>query len=79
MHGLREETLTSSLAEMVCLEEVDEDDIYEAMDWLVPRQQKIEKALAKRHLKDGTLVLYDLTDTWYEGHTRPLAARGLLA
>ena len=76
VRGLREETLTSSLGEMLGLEEIDEDDVYEAMDWLLPRQQKIEKALAKRHLEDGTLVLYDLSSTWYEGHTCPLAARG---
>jgi len=76
VRGLRRETLTSSLGELLDLEDLDEDDVYEAMDWLLPRQAKIEKALAKRHLEDGTLVLYDLTSTWYEGHTCALAARG---
>ena len=73
---LREDTLTSSLGEMLNLEHIDEDDVYAAMDWLLPHQQRIEQALAKRHLKDGTLVLYDLSSTWYEGRTCPLAARG---
>ena len=76
VRGLREDTLNSSLGEMLDLEAIDEDDVYAAMDWLLPRQQKIEKALAKRHLQNGTLVLYDLSSTWYEGHTCALAALG---
>ena len=76
VRALRAETLTSSLGELLDLDGLDEDDVYQAMDWLVPRQAQIEKALAKRHLEDGTLVLYDLTSTWYEGHTCPLAVRG---
>jgi hypothetical protein len=74
--GLHQDTLSTSLGELLDLPEVDEDDVYSAMDWLLPRQQKIERSLAKRHLEDGTLVLYDLSSTWYEGHTCPLAARG---
>ena len=76
VRALREETLTSSLGELLDLKDLDEDEVYEAMDWLLPRQEKMEKALAKRHLEDGTLILYDLTSTWYEGHTCPLARRG---
>mgnify|MGYP005855876483 CR=1 FL=1 len=76
VRGLHEDTLNSSLGELLGVENITEDNVYAAMDWLVPRQEKIEKALAKRHLEDGTLVLYDLTSTWYEGHTCPLAARG---
>ena len=76
VRGLREETLSSSLGELLGLEEIDEDQVYAAMDWLMERQDKIEKALAKRHLEEGTLVLYDLSSTWYEGHTCSLAARG---
>ncbi len=76
VRGLRVDTLSSSLGELLDLEETDEDQVYAAMDWLVERQDKIEKAIAKRHLEDGTLVLYDLSSTWYEGHTCPLAARG---
>jgi transposase len=74
--GLRRKTSFSALAEECHLVAVDEDDIYEAMDWLVERQGKIEEKLASRHLKEGTFVLYDLTSTWYEGHTCPLARRG---
>ena len=46
------------------------------MDWLLARQDKIEKRLAKRHLKSGGLVLFDLTSSWFEGVTCPLAKRG---
>ena len=74
--GLRKETSSSAMAEECHLGVVDEDDIYEAMDWLVERQGKIEEKLASRHLEEGTFVLYDLTSTWYEGHTCPLAKRG---
>jgi len=76
VRGLREETLSSSLAEVLGLEGVDEDEAYEAMDWLLSQQERIESALAKRHLKEGTLVLYDLSSTWYEGRTCPLAVHG---
>lgn len=74
--GLRKETSFSALAEQCHLGSVDEDDIYEAMDWLVERQESIEEKLASRHLEEGTFVLYDLTSTWYEGRTCPLAKRG---
>jgi transposase len=74
--GLGKQTGSSALAEECHLEAVDEDDIYEAMDWLLERQEKIEGKLALRHLEEGTFVLYDLTSTWYEGRTCPLAKRG---
>lgn len=74
--GLRKETSFNALAEECHLGAVDEDDIYEAMDWLAQRQGRIEEKLASRHLKEGTFVLYDLTSTWYEGRTCPLAKRG---
>ena len=74
--GLRKKTSFSALAEECHLGTVDEDDIYEAMDWLVERQGRIEGKLASRHLEEGTFVLYDLTSTWYEGYTCPLAKRG---
>ena len=73
--GLRKKTSFSALAEECHLGAVDEDDIYEAMDWLVDRQGRIEEKLASRHLEEGTFVLYDLTSTWYEGRTCPLAKR----
>lgn len=74
--GLQQETAFSALVEECNLGSVDEDDIYEAMDWLVERQSQIEKRLASRHLEDGTFVLYDLSSSWYEGRTCPLAKRG---
>lgn len=74
--GFHKKTGFSALAEECGLGAVDESDIYEAMDWLVERQGKIEEKLASRHLEEGTFVLYDLTSTWYEGRTCPLAKRG---
>jgi len=52
------------------------DGVYSAMDWLHERQPTIEKALAKRHLRDGDFGLYDLSSSWMEGTTCPLSARG---
>jgi len=66
----------STLGECLGVAGVDEDDLYRAMDWLLPRQDRIERTLAKRHLSDGTLVLYDVTSTYFEGHTCPLARYG---
>src|SRR6476619_7233807 len=65
--GLRAETATSTLGEVLGLSGCDEDDLYEAMDWVLERQDTIEKALAKRHLADGTLVLYDVSSAAFEG------------
>lgn len=76
VRGFRQETLYNSLAQECALGELDEDDLYEAMDWLLDHQDKIEDNLAARHLQQGTFVLYDLTSTWYEGQTCPLAKRG---
>ena len=67
---------TSSLGEILSLGSVDEDELYEAMDWLLARQEKIERGLAKRHLCDGSLVLCDVTSTYFEGRTCPLARLG---
>jgi len=66
----------TTLPELLDLEGVDEDDVYAAMDWLLERQHRIEKKLAKRHLQDGDMVLYDLTSSYFEGETCPLAMRG---
>jgi hypothetical protein len=74
--GLDEETASSSLADSLHLTSATADDLYEAMDWLLPRQQRIEQALAKRHLSDGCLVLYDVTSTYFEGRHCPLARFG---
>jgi len=74
--GLRAETASSSLGEVLGLSACDSDDLYEAMDWLGRRQDKIEDALAKRHLSGGTLVLYDVSSAAFEGRTCPLGALG---
>ena len=74
--GLSDETAFTSLGEVLGLGEIDENDLYAAMDWLLARQGRIEEALAGRHLHDGTLVLYDLSSSYFEGKTCPLAKRG---
>jgi hypothetical protein len=74
--GLAEETRTSTLSDVLALPPVDEDDLYAALDWLLPRQAAIEQALARRHLEAGQLVLYDVTSTYFEGRRCPLAKRG---
>ena len=73
---LSPDTASSSLGEMLGLGEVDEDELYAALDWLHERQPAIETALAKRHLQSGTLVLYDVSSSYLEGRCCPLAARG---
>ena len=74
--GLAQATARDSLAETLDIEDTDEDDLYAAMDWLLERQDAIERRLAKRHLADGALVLYDLTSSYLEGRRCPLAKRG---
>ena len=74
--GLAEETAGDTLGETLGLQEASEDDLYAAMDWLLTRQEAIERRLAKRRLKEGTLVLYDLTSVYLEGRRCPLAKRG---
>jgi hypothetical protein len=74
--GLQVETLDSTLGDLLGLSSADEDDLYEAMDWLLERQDGIERRLARQHLGQGSLVLYDLTSTYFEGRTCPLARRG---
>jgi len=69
-------TATSTLGEELGLGEVDEHDLYDAMRWLLERQEKIEGRLAKEHMAEDTAVLYDLTSTYYEGSTCPLAEFG---
>jgi len=67
---------TTTLAEELGVGEATEDDLYQAMDWLLERQERIEKKLAARHLTEGGLVLYDVTSSSYEGRTCPLAQFG---
>ena len=71
------QTLSSTLAQECHLEgRLHENELYDAMDWLLVRQPRLEKALARRHLAEGSLVLYDLTSSYLEGTTCPLARRG---
>jgi transposase len=67
---------STTLAEELGVAEATENDLYQAMDWLLERQERIEKKLAARHLREGGLVLYDLSSSFYEGHTCPLAQFG---
>jgi hypothetical protein len=74
--GLNAETLAHTLGEALGLQAATADDLYDAMDWLFQRQERIEKPLAARHLEDGSLVLCDVTSTYFEGRTCPLAHLG---
>ena len=67
---------STTLAEQFGVADADEDDLYAAMDWLLARQDTIQKKLAARHLSAGSLVLYDLTSSYFEGTTCPLARIG---
>src|SRR5437868_2123560 len=67
---------STSLAEELGVSQATEDQLYEAMDWLLERQPRIEKKLAARHLQEGSLVLYDVSSSYYEGRTCPLAQYG---
>jgi hypothetical protein len=66
----------STLAEQLQLGQVDADALYAALDWLGERQQAIEARLARRHLRGGTLVLYDVSSSYFEGRSCPLLGRG---
>lgn len=75
--GFHPETATSSLAAVLGLDDaIEETQLYHALDWLLSRQHRIENALAKRHLSEGSLVLYDLSSTYFEGRHCPLARFG---
>ncbi|MFL6202441.1 MAG: IS1634 family transposase [Thermoanaerobaculia bacterium] len=67
---------TTTLAEECGVQEASEDDLYAAMDWLLERQSRIERKLAARHLDEQSLALYDLTSSYFEGVTCPLAKLG---
>jgi hypothetical protein len=67
---------TTTLAEDFGVADANEDDLYAAMDWLLSRQKAIQKKLAARHLSAGSLVLYDLSSSYFEGTTCPLAKLG---
>ncbi len=67
---------TTTLAEELGVQDASEDDLYEAMDWLLERQERMEQKLAARHLAEGGLVLYDVSSSSYEGRTCPLVQFG---
>ncbi len=67
---------SSTLGAELGIEDADADDLYEALDWLLSSQPRIEKKLAGRHLSEGGLALYDTSNSMYEGHTCPLAQIG---
>lgn len=67
---------TTTLGEQLSVAETDVDELYKALDWLLARQEKIERALARRHLGEGSVVLYDVSSSYYEGRTCPLARFG---
>jgi hypothetical protein len=69
-------TASSSLGDALGLGAVADDELYAALDWLLARQAAIETALARRHLQNGTLVLYDVSSSYLEGSCCPLAQRG---
>jgi hypothetical protein len=69
-------TETSSIGPLLGLGAVEREELYRAMDWLLERQGAIEKTLARRHLKDGVLVLYDVSSSYLEGRCCPLGQRG---
>jgi hypothetical protein len=66
----------STLADELGVADADEDDLYAAMDWLLERQERIEDRLARRHLRDGELVLYDVSSSYFEGRCCELAKLG---
>jgi hypothetical protein len=74
--GMTRAWADTTLPEELGIADADEDALYEAMDWLVERQEAIEKRLARRHLKAGGLVLFDLTSSYFEGLGCPLARIG---
>ena len=67
---------TTTLAQELGVQDADANELYDALDWLLQRQRRIEKKLAKRHLEDGAVVLFDVSSSSYHGRTCPLAQRG---
>ena len=76
VRAVDEETASSSLGAVLQLGRVKEREAYEALDWLLERQARIEARLARRHLEDGVLVLYDVSSSYFEGRHCPLACYG---
>jgi hypothetical protein len=76
VRAINDETANSSIGALLDLGKVAEREVYEALDWLLPQQERIENGLARRHLKGGALVLYDVSSSYLEGRQCPLARYG---
>ena len=76
VRAINGETASSSLGELLALGAVEDREVYFALDWLLEQQPRVESALARRHLKHGTLVLYDVSSSYLEGRKCPLAQHG---
>src|SRR5271168_2994032 len=76
VRAVNSQTASSSLGEVLSLDAVAEREVYAALDWLLEQQTRVESALARRHLKNGTLVLYDVSSSYLEGRKCPLAHHG---
>jgi len=76
VRSLNQETCCSVLSDLLNIPDINENDLYHAMDWLLARQDKIELSLADKHLENGSLVLYDVSSSYFEGSCCPLAKRG---
>ena len=74
--SLQPETAQHSLADELRLQDIEDPELYEALDWLLKRQSRIENKLAKRHLTDGSLVLYDVSSSYYTGRRSDLIKDG---
>ncbi len=76
LNALNPATSQLTLATELKLEALETAEIYEALDWLLARQSRIEKKLAKRHLSEGTLLLYDVSSSYYTGRQSSLVKHG---
>src|SRR6266436_3577362 len=76
VRAVDQDSAMSSLGAVLGLGKVKEREAYEALDWLLERQARIKNGLARRHLEDGVLVLYDVTSSYFEGRRCPLARYG---
>jgi transposase len=74
--SMQPETAEHTLADELQLGDIQTPELYEAMDWLLARQQRIEKKLAKKHLPEGTVVLYDVSSSYYTGRQSALIMMG---
>jgi transposase len=76
LRGLQQQTASTSLSLELGLEDLSETEIYKALDWLLERQKRIENKLARKHLQDGTLLLYDVSGSYYTGRVSRLIKFG---